>query len=559
MRTWASLLILPLAVCACEPSPQADIGGEAAAGGSAPWSSGRAEGFHIVDCLLTSGPSFRLPGGTPISSLSRLVRTTADDCADRHGRYIIFEPENFAALLDVRLPKAGAGDVESQMYVGDIYARGVDGKPDYIKAAQWYGEAAAQDYGPAKVKLGFLAKEGRGVAKNQRLADDLLTSGSGIRIINAIQPKQAEDSAARDEKLDAIDRIERQLEARLAEIETRQEELASREADLDAVRARLAEERDRAGSDRAEVDRLRATVSRLEDTLRIVESRLADGRESLRQQSEALPDDQASGISPALLDQLRSFDFGNYYAMVIGNGSYPNHQDGALASAVNDAKAVEKLLREQYGYRVTSRHDATRRQILNAFRILKEELGPNDNLLVYYAGHGAYENDQGYWHGVDYGDDPNAAIPTEEITGILRSMKAKHVMVIADSCYAGALAGVSMRLPDELARQPDSTWVKVSANRTIRLAMTSGGLKPVLDSDDGKHSIFAKAFLNELGTNGDVMRGAKLFFTIAAHVQEAAKTFGIAQEPTYSPIKGGEDIGWDYFFVPAPATGADES
>lgn len=556
MRTWAALLLLPLAFSACTP---ADVDGEAASGGSAAWSSGRAEGFHMVDCLLPPGPSIRLFGGTPVSSPSRLIRTTADNCADRLGQYIIFEPENFATLLDLRLPKASAGDIESQMYVGDIYARGVDGKPNHIKAAQWYGEAARQGYGPAKVKLGFLAKEGRGMPQNDRLADDLLAEGSGIDIVEP-SPKAPRDEASEGSPDPAaIDRIERQLEARLAKIEAQQDELASREADLDVVRGKLAEEQNRAGSDSAEIDRLRATVGRLEDTLRTVESQLADSREGLRQQSEALPDDQANGVSRALLDQLRSFDFGAYYAMVIGNGSYPNHPDGALASAVNDAKAVEELLREQYGYRVTSRYNASRQQILNAFRILKEELGPNDNLLVYYAGHGAYENDQGYWHGVDYGNDPNAAIPTDEITGILRSMKAKHVMVIADSCYAGALAGVSMRLPEELARQPDPTWVKVSANRTIRLAMTSGGLKPVLDSDDGRHSIFAKAFLNELGTNGDVMRGAKLFFTIAAHVQEAAKDFGLAQEPTYSPIRGGEDIGWDYFFVPASAAGTDGS
>ncbi|MGI9503292.1 MAG: hypothetical protein ACR2RE_09585, partial [Geminicoccaceae bacterium] len=358
MSRWTLLLALPLAFSACAPSPPADVDGKPARDESASWSTGQVEGFHIVDCLLPPGPSIRLFGGTPVSSPSRLIRTTAEACADRLGQYIIYEPENFPALLDIRLPKANAGDIESQMYVGDIYARGVDGEPDFIKAARWYGEAAARDYGPAKVKLGFLAKEGRGVPKDDRLADDLLADGSGIDILEPGPDARAHTTAEGAVDPEAIDRIERQLETRLAEIEAQQEELASREADLDAVRERLAEEQNRAGSDRAEIDRLRSMVGRLEETLGTVERQLADSRESLRQQSEALPEDQVSGVSPALLDQLRSFDFGAYYAMVVGNGSYPNHRDGPLASAVNDAKAVEQLLREHYGYRVTARYDA---------------------------------------------------------------------------------------------------------------------------------------------------------------------------------------------------------
>lgn len=516
MLTRALLPFLLLALGACEPASSPRIGGEQAASGRVVWSSGRAEGFHLVECRLPPGPSIRLRGGTLLSAPRRIVRTTADDCADRFGQYIVYEPENFPMVLDVRLPRARDGDAESQMYVGDIYARGVDGRRDPIEAINWYERSARQNYEPAKVRLAFITEEQR--------------TGAA-----------------------AASRLERTLERRSTEIEAKERELAGREAELDALRERLRAERSEAESDRAEREALRALVDRLKDDLDSTRNEF----EELRRSREA----PAEAIVKTLLEEVGPFDFGTYRALVIGNGAYPNYRDGGLKSAVDDAEVVADVLETTYGYKVIRRFDVTRSEILRAFRILHEDLGPDDNLLVYYAGHGEFRNDQGYWLGNNYGVDPDDAIPTDEITGILRDMEAKHVMVIADSCYAGALAGDAMRFPEEITHRPDPAWVKTSANRSIRLAMTSGGLNPVLDGDEGgKHSIFAQALIKELGGNDDIMRGAKLFLSIAAHVQNAAKkNFDFRQEPTYSPLKGGEDIGWDYFFVPGAAAGVDES
>ena len=79
-------------------------------------------------------------------------------------------------------------------------------------------------------------------------------------------------------------------------------------------------------------------------------------------------------------------DFGNYHALIIGNNNYTNFPD--LNSAINDAQMADRLLRNKYGFKTTLLIDADRYDILSALNQLREQLTEEDNLLIYYAGHG---------------------------------------------------------------------------------------------------------------------------------------------------------------------------
>ncbi|MFA7442917.1 MAG: caspase family protein, partial [Lysobacteraceae bacterium] len=96
-------------------------------------------------------------------------------------------------------------------------------------------------------------------------------------------------------------------------------------------------------------------------------------------------------------------DLGRYHAIVIGNNSYANSHFQPLQSAVNDATAVAEMLRNRYGFKTNLLLNASRFEILSALNDARETLGPNDNLLVYYAGHGelSADGEQGYWIPVD--------------------------------------------------------------------------------------------------------------------------------------------------------------
>ena len=248
-------------------------------------------------------------------------------------------------------------------------------------------------------------------------------------------------------------------------------------------------------------------------------------------------------------------DFGNYYALIIGNSSYRAATSlEALQSPRIDAEAIAALLEQKYGYIVMLLVDASREQILGAMNTLRETLNEQDNLLIYYAGHGFLDQDtgRGYWLPVDAEPPPQTAnwISTEDITDILNSMPAKHVLVVADSCYSGSLAAANnASLGLGVPQEERIYWLKTIANQPARMALTSGSVSPVLDGGGGQHSIFAMALLEVLGTNDRVMEGWRVYLRVSARVSDVAQVYGLRQVPTYGPLKSEKYAGGDFLFV----------
>jgi hypothetical protein len=261
-------------------------------------------------------------------------------------------------------------------------------------------------------------------------------------------------------------------------------------------------------------------------------------------------------IPPAKAPALPDINFGNYYALIIGNNNYQHFPK--LQSAANDARALDRVLRERYGFRTTLLIDANRYQILSALNGLRERLTERDNLLVFYAGHGELDrvNRRGHWLPVDA--EPNNSanwISNIAVTDILNVVKAKHVLVVADSCYSGALTRSSMaRIAPATRDNIRVKWLKVMNRTRSRTVLTSGGLKPVLDTGGGGHSVFANVFLRILEKNDGILDGYKLYRSLFDDVRRAAARFDVDQEPLYAPIKyAGHEAG-EFFFVPKRAS-----
>jgi len=243
---------------------------------------------------------------------------------------------------------------------------------------------------------------------------------------------------------------------------------------------------------------------------------------------------------------------GDYHALIIGNNEYQNFS--TLKTAVNDARETEKVLRQKYNFKTTLLLNADRYTILSAFNDLREKLDKNDNLLIYYAGHGRLDdnNKLGYWLPVDADQDNNINwISNKAITDILNVIKAKHVLVVADSCYAGTLtqtpiARIQTDIPDDIRAE----WMKVMAQTRARLTFTSGGIEPVLDGGGGKHSVFAKAFIGALKNNDQVLEGFSLYSRVLELMSAQSSTPGQSQAPQYAPIHlAGHESG-EFFFMP---------
>jgi hypothetical protein len=268
-------------------------------------------------------------------------------------------------------------------------------------------------------------------------------------------------------------------------------------------------------------------------------------------------DAEASKRSEDVKPRLPTADipFGNYYALIIGNDTYPFLPN--LETAVNDAKAVDNVLRNRFGYKTALLMNATRYEILSALNQLRETLTDKDNLLIYYAGHGDLDraNNRGNWLPVD-AEPSNTAnwISNAAISDLLNTMPAKHVMVVADSCYSGAMtnAAVARATPD----MPDNVrkkWMRIMAETRTRTVLTSGGVKPVIDNGGDGHSLFARAFLDVLQSQNAVLEGQKLYWDVAERVRSAAAQLKVEQTPQYGPIQyAGHEAG-EFFLVPSGA------
>ena len=241
-------------------------------------------------------------------------------------------------------------------------------------------------------------------------------------------------------------------------------------------------------------------------------------------------------------DAVSSINFGDYHALIIGIDEYRNLPN--LTSAVNDARAMAKILEEQYGFKVTLLIDPTRSDIIDAFDEYRSTLAFKDNLLIYYAGHGWLDedSDEGYWLPVDAKADRRSNwVSNATLTSTLKALAAKHVMVLADSCYSGRLvraANVSL----QGAGAPE--YFRKMSQKMARVVMTSGGLEPVVDSDGGNHSPFARAILKALAENQSILDGSGLFSAVRRPVMAAAD-----QTPEYSDVRQAGHDGGDFLFV----------
>lgn len=249
----------------------------------------------------------------------------------------------------------------------------------------------------------------------------------------------------------------------------------------------------------------------------------------------------------------RGVELGRYHAIVIGNNAY-NGGYTPLTSAVSDADKVASVLQRKYGFEVRTVRNGTRLDILTALNEMREQLKPEDNLVVYFAGHGELDgaSQQGYWIPVDARQgDPSTWISNRAVSDILNTMNAKHVLVVADSCYSGAMTRASVpAFNAAIGDDKYAEWVKTMSGSRSRTALTSGGLAPVPDSSAGGNSLFARAFVNALEDNSQLMEGQKLFREVTASLAAAATESSILQFPEYAPIQfAGHEAG-EFFFKP---------
>jgi hypothetical protein len=231
---------------------------------------------------------------------------------------------------------------------------------------------------------------------------------------------------------------------------------------------------------------------------------------------------------------------GGYFALVVGIGTY--QYQPRLATPLNDARELAAVLKDQYGFETQVLLDATRDQIVTALEGYRRNLSEADSLVIYYAGHGYFDKKMNiaYLAPVDAGQDSYAHwIIAPEITGTVRAIPARHVLVIADSCYSGMLTLRTAVAPDSGSASDlaNASYLEKMMQARSRNVLASGGDEPVADGDApghfSTHSVFANVLLENLTLmQANEFTAEQLYIHVFGDVQQRHA----AQKPEYDRI-----------------------
>jgi filamentous hemagglutinin family protein len=228
-------------------------------------------------------------------------------------------------------------------------------------------------------------------------------------------------------------------------------------------------------------------------------------------------------------------------AVFIGINEYEDKKIPQLDNAVSDADAVAKLFAERLGYEARIIKNPGKNEIIKALNSLSTEVGSNDSVVIYYAGHGyaMEKNGTGYWIPADAPvTDPSRWISNTDVSKILAGIRSKQMVLISDSCYSGAFAAEGS---DTLGRNVKAD--EVLTKRSV-VVLSSGSDEPVSDEGKDGHSIFAWHLMKSVNSVQNWQPGSTIFTEVRQGVKKE-----FPQTPKYGAMtSAGHQTGGEYLF-----------
>ena len=236
--------------------------------------------------------------------------------------------------------------------------------------------------------------------------------------------------------------------------------------------------------------------------------------------------------------------FGKYYALIIAVNDYEDNAISDLDEPVNDAKKLYNVLTTQYTFdqsNVRRLINPGRAEIIRSLEDLSDIITPNDNLLIFFAGHGKWnpKMETGYWMPADAEYNTSANwFENSTLQNYVNGIKSKHTLVIADACFSGGI----LKTRDIADKKPNiNEAVAIRIHKMCsRKAMTSGSLKPVPDK-----SVFMEQFTKKLKENDSKYLSAEELYANF----KAAVLNNTQNNPQYGAIMNTGDEGGDFIFV----------
>lgn len=476
-----------------------------------------ADDLLLVDCRLPA--KMKRIGGRTYPMASRPIRTTAVDCRIRGGEYTVYDRANYQTSLQVWLAAAKNGDHDAEYYLGKIYEGGLGTSPDYAAAASWYQKAADAGHTASQFSLGSLYEKGLGVTADPAKAFNLYRRAAGLPGNYVI---------VESGRYEALEQAAYELALREEEIATLQRQLDEAKKQQKQDEKLQSELRQQLGDRSRKADAQKQEMARLQAQLR---------------SAAATPLTRAAAVPVAPRGGL-----GRYFALVIGNGRYEHLPP--VASAEHDARAMAAVLRDAYGFEVNLLLNAKRATILSTLYELSKNLAENDNLVVFYAGHGKRDlrNRRGWWLPVDADPDAEARrnwVPNQDVSDRLALIPARHILVLADASYVGDITrGAPQAEPQKMTKAQWAQYVDTTKRRKARLALSSGADGPLPGGPNG--SRFTSTLVSVLQRQQGVFPASRVHREIVNALTSGDQVTSAV--PTFAPLQSAFHDGVDFLF-----------
>lgn len=257
---------------------------------------------------------------------------------------------------------------------------------------------------------------------------------------------------------------------------------------------------------------------------------------------ETIDQEKPRPVKAELANPDTSSQPGKFYGLLIGVSDYVDPAIPDLDQLPEkDADKLADVLLTHYTFQkedIVLLKNPTRREIVIALDNLSKQVTDDDNVLIFYAGHGHYEEESqlGYWLPKDAEvENTSNWLYNDQLVASLKKIKSKHTLLISDACFSGSIfksRSVNM--------QNAGDALKKKYELPSRKAITSGTLKTVPNI-----SVFMRYLLDRLAHNPEnFFSASQLFQSIEIPVGNNSPT-----TPQYGVIQNVGDEGGDFIFI----------
>jgi tetratricopeptide (TPR) repeat protein len=231
---------------------------------------------------------------------------------------------------------------------------------------------------------------------------------------------------------------------------------------------------------------------------------------------------------------------GKTWAIFIENSSYQSFS--SLAGPPRDVMLMRTALAKYQVHNIIHKKDMTKSEMERFFSIeLRDLVRSNrvNSILIWYAGHGNFINETGYWIPVDaHRNDEFTYFNINALKASLQSYSnyVTHTLVVTDACESGPSFYQAMR--SEPVERSCDDWEATTFKSSQ--VFSSAGYELAADN-----SQFTRTFANSLANNPNACLPIEnIVKKVTSAVEQSHQ-----QKPEFGKIDGLEDEDGTFFFI----------